>query len=419
MLLLLALAANAHESEPQHIVLEDLADFYTGAELDSGWLPSGSPLQVRFAVEADGGAYVRMEGDSELTWPDALTLAFQGEAQTGEILQNATLSAVTYVKFDVDVYSWEGEIDRRGIDIENEAVFDPFVLGGSDPGVVELDYSGAVDQLIEYTYDVFTGVSVVFAADMHPEASSTFRGVEWQVEEDASITEEGGTAAVVPRGEPSQLVLSTFVAEYSNSMALVFTPSLSVCVSFVGCWELVAFDIPLSLADETFQQAFPVTDLEFPLPIIDSELTEYDFGQLEVGQLANLQVPVGNVGDLYLEAFTGLLGSDYFTIYPEYVYAGPGNEDGLVVTFAPESEGPFAATLVLESNDPLDPVHEIHLTGEGMLPEEPAEDSPENAVIHTEVKGCGCTSGGRASGGLALLLLGAVAVTFRRRRDPR
>jgi MYXO-CTERM domain-containing protein len=176
---------------------------------------------------------------------------------------------------------------------------------------------------------------------------------------------------------------------------------------------------------DDFEQAFPVTALTFPLPVLETEVESYDFGEVLVGSVANLELPISNGGQLDLEGTVGHLGSPWFSSYPEYFLAGPGREDGVVVTFSPEGEGPVSATLLLESNDPLVPIREIELTGVGLLPEEESgveggggvqeEGGTSDGVSEeTKVGGCGCSSAPQNwSGGLgALMALGLL----RRRR---
>ena len=119
-----------------------------------------------------------------------------------------------------------------------------------------------------------------------------------------------------------------------------------------------------------------------------------------------------------------LLGSPFFTSYPDSFRAGPYVEDGVVVSFAPEQAGSFSATLILESNDPLQPLTEISFIGTAVDPEAAAEDgtagggnnNAKPVIIESEV-GCGCgTTGAPAWPGI-LALSAAGLVVVRRRRE--
>ena len=409
-------AAYAWESEPQAVVLVDSTTLFSGSTFDTGWVPAGSPLAVRFQIEPTGGADVEMEGDALLWWPEGLNLGFTGTPGSGWLAIVAGLDAVTSVQFDIDIYSWESEIDRRGVDVDGEVQFDPFLLAGAAQESVTAVSDGISDELINFAYTVFTGVEVQFTVDMQPVATTTLSGVRF-VADDSSLSREGESAIIDYSGLDSEEVQSTFTARWSGGLDMVLTPTFSVCI-FGSCTDLVTTDLPLAMAADDFEQDFPSEELSFPLPLLETDAVSYDFGELEVGALANLQVPIGNGGLLDLEGEVGMLGSTYFAVYPEYFLAGPGQEDGVLVTFGPESAGSFSTMLTLVSSDPGNPTYEIELTGTAVDPEGP-DDGDQLQTISAEVGGCGCatgTSGRPGALGVALLLAG---VAFARRRGAR
>jgi MYXO-CTERM domain-containing protein len=414
--LLASSAALAWESEPQPVVLVDSATLFSGASFDTGWVPSGSPLAVRFQIEPTGGAEVEMEGEAALWWPDGLNLEFLGAPGTGFLAIAAGLDAVTSVQFDIDIYSWESEIDRRGVEVEGEAAFDPFLLEGGSPDAVTVVSDGLSDEVVDFAYTVFTGVEVAFTVDLQPVATTTFRGVRF-VADDGSVDRDGESVAVDYGGAPTEEVDTTFTGRWSGGLDMVLTPTFSVCI-LGSCTDLVAVDIPLSMAADDFEQDFPSEELSFPLPLLQTDAVDHDFGEVEVGALANLQLGIANAGDLDLEGEAGMLGSTYFTAYPDYFLAGPGQEDGLVVTFAPESAGSFSTVLTLASSDPGTPNLEIVLTGTGVDPD--ADTGPDSMpTISAEVGGCGCSSGGVGRPGGVALGVGLLGLLLARRRGPR
>lgn len=407
--------ALAYESEPQELLLSDTATLYSGSTVDTDWLPDGSPLAVRFQIVSEGGAAVDMEGRADLSWPDALSLAFTGEPGTGELLVDAALSAVTSVKFDLFGYSYEAEIDRRGLAVTGEGVFDPFLLDGGSADSVSVETVGAGTEVVSYELEVFAGVSLDFAADMRPNGSVSFEGVSFQAE-DQLLTSEGELALITPTGDASQPVDTTFVGRWQSALDLDITPSLSVCFPIYGCEELASFDIPLTLATDDFEQAFAPVALDFPLPMLTTAVESWDFGEVMVGDLVNLELPISNAGLLDLQGEIGTTGSPYFSVFPNAFYAAPAMEDGVVVTFAPESEGEFSGTILLSSNDPWLPLVEIAITGTGVLPEQDTGEPVEDEGGDKQVKTCGCASGGRGlSNALPLVLLAAVAARRRAR----
>ena len=421
-----------HESVPQDIPLRDFVELWNGSEFDTGWVPSGSPLQVRFQIQSSGGAEVEMDGVGHMGWPDGLTMAIDPVADTGEIIVDAALEAVTSIKFDVDIYTWESEIDRRGIDVEGEASFSPFLLTGDVPDVVEVLFEGDTNELLNWDFQVFTGVTAGITVDLGPEAVTTFTGENWYVDGERLDT-VGQQAWVEPLGEAYQDVGVEFIGHWNSSLDLVLNPVFEVCVDLVGCWDLVDIELPIPLASDDFDQFFPTSTVVFPLPVIGELPARHDYGTIDLGATAVLELPIENIGALDLEGVAFVTGSSFFSVYPDYFQAGPSYTDGVVVSFAPDAEGDFEGTLVLQSNDPLEPEIEIPLLASAKVPYTDNGPSPggDNAadgtggrakpqVIRTEVGGCGCTAVDDQStgGGLALFALGGLVFLRRRRMTP-
>ena len=93
-----------------------------------------------------------------------------------------------------------------------------------------------------------------------------------------------------------------------------------------------------------------------------------DFGQITVGTSRFQEITTGNVGEMPLQigdivapktaAFTAsAIGS---------ILIAPGQSTTLTVTFTPPAVGVVEDELGIESDDPHEPIHWIHLTGEGI-----------------------------------------------------
>lgn len=417
----------AYQSVPFEFELRDSAPLYDGAEFDTTWIPADSPLQVRFQILSEGGAEIEMEGVGHLGWPEGLTALVEPVENSGLILVDAVLSAVTSVRFNVAGYTYDSEIDRRSIAIEGEGVFTPFLLNGDVPSAVSVIFEGATNELLNFSYNVFTGVSVQFTTDLGPQASTVFNSVNWYLDGER-VDRSGQRAVVEPLGEPVQPLEAQLVGRWQDELNLVLNPVFSVCVDLIGCWDLVDIDIPIPLASDDFEQMFPPVPMEFPLPVLETTLTRADFGTVTVGTVANIQLPISNLGLMDLEGSAALFGSPYFVAYPSAFLAAPSTTDGLVLTFAPELAGDFDGTLVLESNDPLLPRIEIAVVGTGVLPDESdgtddVDDEGQGGgrakptVIQSEVQGCGCAAApAQRQGGLLAGALGLLALAWRRRR---
>jgi MYXO-CTERM domain-containing protein len=417
-MLLLVPAAFAFDSDPAPVVLEDEAELFTNTEYSTGTLPSGSPIGVEFAIEANGGAAVTMEGEGALSWPDALTLEFTGAEGSGIYLLDASLDAVTTVNVDLSDYGYSGsfEIDRRTLTMDGATFFDPFVLPGAPDERVEVVDTSAGTQLIQYSYDIFGGVaSLEFTADMTPTFTAGFEGVQWTAGE-ATITAEDQPVTLTPEREPDFDVDGVFTAAWDARFDLVFTPTLSVCASFVGCIDVASFDIPVQIASDSFDQDFPPDTYSFPLPLLEPGIESGDFGTIAPGEVSNLQVPLEDVGDLAVYGTATIEGTGEFSVYPDQFNALPGTTDGVVVTFAPTAEGEQTADLILTSNDPSIPTLTIPLVGNAESPntDNGSDVGGDDDKISAAATTCGCESTSPVSSAWAAL--GGLALLIRRRR---
>lgn len=417
LLLAASPAAHAFDSERQPVTLADTAQVFTNAEFSTGYVPSGSPLQVQFAVEANGGADVSMDGYADLSWPEALQLTFTGDPGSGLLLLDGSLDAVTTIAIDLSDWGYYGtfEIDRRTLGFEGTRFFDPFVLDGSAEPRVEIVDTGNGTNVISYTYTILTGLDLRFNADMNTEVTVGFEGA--QIESNGAIaTAEGQVSAVPYTATPDYDADTTYTGSWDADLSLVFTPQIQACASIFGCVTVAEFEIPLSLVQDSFLQDFDTVREVFPMPLIAPGLDQADMGEVEVGQLANLEVPIGNDGNLDVIGQARIEGSADFTVYPSTFDAPAGTEDGVVVTFAPTAEGAQAATLVLTSNDPGQSELRIPLTANGTVT--PTDGGLDISADDPEkVSSCGCSSGSAGSGGLAAAL--ALAFVVGRRRAAR
>lgn len=417
MMLALFAHAFAFESEPVPVVLEDSGELFTNYEFTTGIIPSGSPVGVEFKIEADGGASVEMEGTGNLTWPDALSLAFTGDPGTGILILDGSLAAVTQITIDLSDYGYEGEfeIDRREITFDGTKFFDPFVMDGGTPDRVEIVDTTDSTQLIYYNFEIITGLELRFNAEMTPTFTAGFEGVSW-VNNEGYATTEGQTMDMAPEAVADYDVASTFRGAWNAGFSLVFTPSLEACAAILGCVTVAEFDFPIDLLTDRFEQDFATQTLSFPLPLINAGAAFIEFGDIEPGNQSTYNMAIGNDGSLSLYGTATIEGSSDFTIFPSDFNALPNTEDGVTVTFTPSMEGEITGTLVLSSNDPNTPELRIPLTGTGYV--EPADsdvggyDSGER--ITKDVSSCGCNQSPSAATA-GVLALGVLLLVRRSR----
>ena len=119
-----------------------------------------------------------------------------------------------------------------------------------------------------------------------------------------------------------------------------------------------------------------------------------------------------NVGESQLSGSAGILGTGSFQVFPDGVLANPSQKDGLMVEFLASDVGEVSATLIIESNDPYQPLLEIELMGEGVS-EQGGQDS-ETGGASGSIRTCGCSTSINA--GIPWLCVGFGLVAISRRR---
>lgn len=414
LLALLSAPALAFESTPSEVVFDDFTNIYEGATSSTGWVPSGSPIQVKIENTSAGGALVEMEGESWLEWPDPLTHGYEPAPGTGIFLLDTELGISADLQFDIGGYTWGQNLYSSSDVYGGETTFDPWLLPNGDPQVAEILSPGKKDRLFDYKQSVFTGVELYVQMDWRSDIVASFQGI--QIATGPSVIDEEGGFEIIPVPTTGALEeKAVFTGLYGAAVDLVFTPSFGVCIPIIGCTEVGAFDIELPMVDTEVEKDFMPVDIYHPLPQIEALTTECDFGEVEVGEIATCEVKVMNLGELPVEALSGIQGAGEFTVFPGTIYANAGAEDGLVVTFAPTVAGDQEAVLILNTSDPTKLAFEIPLYGSGWSEDEDTGDTME--TIPAEVGVCGCSSQPAPTDLAWLVPLAGLLLMRRRRRD--
>ena len=129
--------------------------------------------------------------------------------------------------------------------------------------------------------------------------------------------------------------------------------------------------------------------------------------------MAIAQVVIENLGESQLDGSVGILGSGSFDVFPEGVLANPSHIDGVMVEFSPSAVGEASASLMIETNDPYQPLLEIELVGQGVNGLE-AQDS-ETVGASGSVRTCGCSASTGSNFAWAWLGVTGLAALSRRR----
>jgi len=105
-----------------------------------------------------------------------------------------------------------------------------------------------------------------------------------------------------------------------------------------------------------------------------------DYGNLFVGGSRPETVVVSNVGTDLLTVSSISSDNANFTPNPTAFSLNPGEDQNVIVTFAPADSGSFSGQLTVASNDPGEPTLTVYLQGRGLLPPD-ISVSPESLKV--------------------------------------
>jgi MYXO-CTERM domain-containing protein len=413
-------------------------------DLDSGWVPSGSPLQIRLGFHLAGETQIDMMGTTYAFWQPALSIMPIGMAGGGRVSVDYGLEIVARIRFDVEVagirYTWEGDIPLPGsiprdLRLANETFFDPFVLPNADPRPVTLsDTTETIDALTVGLPSIrVLGVSIGggFRLGLYGRLDAAYEGdridiVRREVPGNPAlaITEHEG-AAIVPAPSATGYGASEDVAvdpvgRITYAGSLVAEPTLFI--EILGRrFDLTVATIPIPIVDEESSPDFLPEEIHIPLPDVVVEDDRLEFGVVEVGERVEMNVRFRNEGEAELR-ITPRTPDAPFDVATDVIVLAPRGERQVVVGFAPIRDGAVNQLLAFDTNDPDRPLVTIRATGEGF--EVPMADAGPmtrdgGTMSAPGISGgaCGCSAVG-ASGArtplLGLLLLLGVVVLRRR-----
>ncbi len=274
-------ASMASSAEPVDLSLYDEVPLLQGAIYETGYLPEGTFVSVNFALEASQDVQVGMDATADLTWPQALTLAWQGVPGSGWLVSRGELAAVTYLKLDLLGYEGEWQVDSRQLEVTSELGFDPLLLDGADPDAVYLDSYGEGTQMFQVQYVPFSGVTIALNVDLSIFLETTLAGAYVEHDNGTFMESEGQTVLMDVPGDGLLQVQSEYVADWDSRMDLLITPTIQVCIDIIGCYDVASFDIPIEMDSAAFLDPFEPVEYSFSLPVIETPELSHDFGALE------------------------------------------------------------------------------------------------------------------------------------------
>lgn len=410
-------------------------------ELDTGWVPSGSPVQVRFRTAFVGHTALATRGQLQASWPEPMALEALGDPRGGTLESDYGVQFLSNVRLNLNTgpqtFQWEGnvpfvpQIDFRAT---ARATFDPWGFEG-----VHL-HSATARQMIARIplTDAIVRIPGI-SGGLSFEASGEI-DTDWQATQISFGLDADPITAMHRRtlgrfgAGPSVEYQPLLEGTLAHRVSLHVYPELYV--SLAGRrWTLPLADIPLPFGPFVSAVRAGPSIARLDLPDLGADTDTLDFGTVPVGQRVERTLYVGNTGNLEGRVIAGE-GDGPFTIDVTPRDLAPRSRIGVTVTFTPVTRGAEDRTVVLTTNDPDTPRIRVRVrgsaTGEMVRPpvvtdagvsDADAGDASVGVLMGAEDDGCGCRiagANGRSGaprGGWAIVALGcAVGLRTRRRR---
>ncbi len=407
-------------------------------DFDTGWVPSGAPVQVRLRAVLAGNTQVTAAGQLVGSWYEPVRLRAVGTRGGGNLAVDYGVQFTARIRLALPVegrtISWEGavpyvpQVDFRAM---ASSAFDPWawqpvMVSGRTmrQHIADVALTDAIVRI--------PGVSGGFSFDASGEVRAGYRSTAIRFGLDAdplteTMTETLGRFTAGPFVEYQPQLEGSL--DYEGAVHVY--PSLYV--SLAGRrWMLDLADLPIPIARFPRAVRFDAVTARLGLPDMRATEETVDFGDVDVGRSSERTVEIQNVGELDGRA-TGAEVEAPFAVTGSARTLPVRSRSSFVVSFTPVRPGLAESTVVVSTNDPDTPRVRVTVRGNGvgLAPVEPSpvEDASVPADVAADVidevpaptgasqdGGCGCRSAPAGGSGGRVLAFALAALLVRRRR---
>jgi hypothetical protein len=402
-------------------------------DFDTGWVPSGSSLQVRFFLKIPASTTVKLDGFLETTWPEPMTLATPG-GPNGLLAFDYGLELGAKAKLDVNVIGvpvkWEGDIPyvpKVDFHLKAEKKFPSWAFA---PNVATATGSSEKLRVLEVNLLDLAGIPSQIskggvAVDVKGGLTATYQTERIRIEpakvtDQHILSQEGTTTRAFAGGAFVEYdVFPEGRVDYTGTLHVIPTFFVSVLGKD---FDLPVVDLPISFDVGKQDFVFDPVRVHVPLPDFEPVVAVLDFGSVNVGSEKTLKIGLDNVGEAQGRA-TGFLDdaalSSFSLPAAEVLVSASGSKD-YPVSFAPKSAGKAEAVLTLLTNDPDERFLKVTLKGSavgGGVPDGGSDGGTDDPALNDpgDTGGCGCALAADGTGS-SLAVLGFALLVIRRRR---
>jgi MYXO-CTERM domain-containing protein len=340
---------------------------------DTGWVPAGSPVQVRIETVLAGSTRVSLDGSLVGSWPEPMSLTAEPTAAGGALSVDYGLVFRARARLELDVgvapVRWEGNlpylpmIDFRAM---SATTFQPWAWGRvSTMGrtmrqrVADISLTDAIIRI--------PGISGGFTLEATGEVEAGYRSTRFTF---------GGQADPITQGmlRTQAVFMAGSFVEYAPVLEGVLDYSVGVrlypglYVSLAGRrWTIGLPEIPVNVGPLPRDLRFDPSLARLGLPDIQSDMATVDFGEVTLGRSTERDVTLRNVGEGDGRLLS-IAGDGPFTSPTSSRPLPVSSRSTVVVTFMPVRPGPAEGTMVITTNDPDNPRVRVAVRGVGVAP---------------------------------------------------
>ena len=399
-----------------------------------GWVPGCSgimPFSMLINLYYGAEMGVEMRGRGLAKWPDAVKLYFEGTPDGGLAWMDYGIEMESkykncYTGDETEISKWLN-FDLRFFD---RRVFTPFLLDGNVDNPVSLEDSIDTFHLWDGTLDELTGGAlsislpfvgslanlIHFSFDLDGKMYVEMFGSRLVLDEKAqrSIYADGQYILVDPPLVGSTLDIPV---HYETKVYYETVLILSIDVTIKIIDITFPIDIPIPLAEGSEIWLFDSQNVKFDFPAIFIKDRMHHFANTVPGDEDNWELMVENLGERAMDVQV-VSDNSVFLIVPKTIHLEPGERQAVRVTFKPYQEGDESGTISFYSNDPVEPLTRVALSGgssesDTQWSKTQEGDKPEYTILEGD-GGCSLTSVETSThnGGLLFLALLSVFSTL-------
>jgi MYXO-CTERM domain-containing protein len=249
--------------EQQLLGFEDLG-------LDTGWIPNGSPVQMRFYASAANTIAAVLPGEAHYDWTSE-TLQFVGDPDAGFFSYDVGLELYAGVKVDAAIIQWESDLlGPYDYQIDELAWFTPYLLEGNPqrPATIMSQTDGFTLASIPIVPDIVIlsgNLDIDLAVDITASLACNRVEVQGPLGEAVFTIEDEEQVVAAGEGLEDLELEATLYCQLVTMPTLIVRPHLVMTVAFDE-YDIAGIDIPIDLPTVDDEIAFEPITLSFPRP---------------------------------------------------------------------------------------------------------------------------------------------------------